>query len=182
MTNNNESTEQLIETLTAEIAKEGEAHRFSNLAGLVGKLNHALQLEAEERSVKTRLELLRASISGEGGSPTDRPIQRLIVHVTQGMINQNLLTLTEPIKTRLIRVGENMHIRCVPSGDEFETTVLASGNKLQERGKIGKFYRDAQVKAGDVVELRNLGNHHWELRRLDNREYHTMKLKALEMV
>ena len=55
----------------------------------------------------------------------------------QGMINQNLLTLTEHINRGTIRVGETMDIETVPGGERFTTKVLPTGNKLQEREDNG---------------------------------------------
>jgi hypothetical protein len=183
MTNHNETTEQIIEHLGAKIAEAAKTHRVVELRQLVPKLTHALDLEQEERSVKSRLQTLRENVANQtGNDESSRSIRRLIVHVTQGMINQNLLTLSDQIRKGWIRIGDTMHIKALPSGDEFETVVLATGNKLQERGKIGRFYKDAHVKVGDVVELLHLGNHHWQLKRLDPQEYHMLKLKALEMI
>jgi len=60
--------------------------------------------------------------------------REIAVAVTEGMINQNLLTLTEAVRRRTIAVGDKLTVE-TPSGDQFETTVLEAGNKLQERGR-----------------------------------------------
>jgi hypothetical protein len=89
------------------------------------------------------------------------------------MINQNLLTLTEPLKHHQLKVGEELTIEALPSGDKFTSMVMQTGNKLQERGAIGKFYRDAGVRAGDFVVLREITRGQWQLqkRNLDLSEY-----------
>jgi hypothetical protein len=94
-------------------------------------------------------------------------IRELVIDVTQGMINQNLLTLSPHMRRGIIRSGEKLSIEALPSGDRFETELLASGNKLRERGRIAKFYRDAAVRAGDLVVLREVTPGHWQLKKGD---------------
>jgi len=96
-------------------------------------------------------------------SIAERPKCRLVVDVTQGMINQNLLTLSEHVKAGRIRPGIEMTIEATPSGDLFSSTLLSDGNRLQERGAIARFYRDARVRAGDKVVLTEDSPNHWKL-------------------
>ena len=53
-------------------------------------------------------------------------LRKLPVEVTQGMIKQNLLTLTEHVKRGRIRVGEDLIVETQPSGERFRTRAYAS--------------------------------------------------------
>jgi hypothetical protein len=118
------------------------------------------QYEASKSRVRT---LKNESQPTSAFVRTPGSIRELAVPVTQGMITQNLLTLTEPVKRGKILVGERLSIEALPSRDQFQTELLASGKKLRERGKIAKFYRDAGVHAGDVVLLTERTPGQWQL-------------------
>lgn len=103
--------------------------------------------------------------------PDEEPIQggsrnSLVIEVTQGMINQNLLTLTDHVKSGRIRVGSEMKIEARPSGELFCTDLLGDGNRLRERGAIARFYRDARVHAGDKVVLTQESPNRWTLEKV----------------
>lgn len=133
---------------------------------LTKKAAELTAIKDQDEANKSRFRALRnGSQSSTAFVGTLGAIRELAVHVTQGMINQNLLTLTEPVKRGKIRVGERLSIEAIPSGDRFHTELLAIGNKLQERGRIGKFYRDAGVHAGDVVLLIELTPGQWQLKK-----------------
>lgn len=100
-------------------------------------------------------------------SQTGKPPRRLVVEVTQGMINQNLLTLTEARQRGQVRVGEKFEIT-LPSGRQFETDLCPPGNKLRERSMIREFYAAEHIKAGDKVALvENDQRGSWRLIRAD---------------
>ena len=80
------------------------------------------------------------------------------------MIRQNLLTLTDAVKRGAIGVGDKLTVE-TPNGEQFETILLETGNKLRARGKIAKFYRDFNVRAGDVVLLREITPGRWRLQK-----------------
>ena len=56
------------------------------------------------------------------------------VKVSQGMINQNLLTLTEYVNRGVVRIGEEFTVESDPPGEFFKTDIVRHGNKLRERG------------------------------------------------
>lgn len=99
--------------------------------------------------------------------PDPRFRREIRIEVSQGMINQNLLTLTEAIKRGTVRVGEELIIEALPSERKFKTVVMASGNKLQERGEINKFYSSAGVREGDYVILQEVSLGQWKLRKAE---------------
>ena len=94
-------------------------------------------------------------------------LRRVLIEVTQGMINQNLLTVTEALKRGQLKAGEELIIEAIPSGEKFKTVVMPSGNKLQERGAIGRFYRKARVVADECVELLEVTPMQWKLQKSD---------------
>ena len=98
-------------------------------------------------------------------------LRELPVEVSQGMINQNLLTLTDHVKRGRIRVGEEMLIEALPSGERFRTDLVVNGNKLRERGAIGRFYREAGVHDGEFVVLTETAPQRWRLRKAAEGEH-----------
>ena len=85
------------------------------------------------------------------------------------MIRQNLLTFTEALRRGKLKSGEEMRIESVVSGERFRSEILGTGNRLQERGAVGRFYRDAQVKGGDYVTLEEVSAGEWKLSKSDRR-------------
>ena len=87
------------------------------------------------------------------------------IQVTQGMINQNLLTLTEYVNRGIVRVGEEFTVESEPSGELFKTELTDNGNKFRERGAIARFYREAHIRAGDSIALTEISPRRWKLRK-----------------
>jgi len=104
-----------------------------------------------------------ASTRAQPSSPT-----RLVIEVTQGMINQNLLTLTGHVKAGRVFPKTEMRIEAKPSGELFCTDLLPEGSRLRERGAIARFNRDAKVCAGDEVVLSKAAADRWTLEKLHN--------------
>lgn len=94
--------------------------------------------------------------------PPAKRLRRIRSEITQGEINQNLLTLTSARKRGHIRIGEHFKIR-MPDGQEFETELVHPGNRLRERGWIREFYRQQGIKPGDFVVLEEIEPGIWKL-------------------
>ena len=158
-----------IENLMSEImTKIGQAATKQNLAELeilTKQASELKQMQEQIASIQQRLtsfgDKVERKLPSTGQSTFGQ--RELLIEVTQGMINQNLLTVTEPLQRGQIRVGEDMIIEPLPDGEKFKTVVMSSGNKLQERGCIGRFYRQAGVRAGDYVILREISRGQWQL-------------------
>jgi hypothetical protein len=158
-----ESIEKAIDDCMGQISQAADRKDLNVLEHLTQKASELRAMEDQVAAIENRLRSL-----GNGSELPDTParsgaIRELAIDVTQGMINQNLLTLTDHIKRGMLRPGEKLNVETVPTGDCFETELLASGNKLKERGKIGKFYREVGVHAGDVVVLREITPGIWQL-------------------
>jgi hypothetical protein len=95
----------------------------------------------------------------------DQRLRELPVEVTGGMIGQNYLTLTPHIRQQRIQIGEDLTIEAHPSGERFRTQLLEKGNKLQERGAIARFFRDAGVHEGDFIVLAETEPKRWTLKK-----------------
>jgi hypothetical protein len=98
--------------------------------------------------------------------PRREGLRCIDVEITQGMINQNLLVLTDAVNRGIINIGETLALECVPSGERFSTEVIEQGKKLRERGAIGRFYATARVRARDNVRMSEVAPRHWRLERL----------------
>ena len=67
-------------------------------------------------------------------------------------------------------------IEALPSGEQFETVVLEKGNKLRARGEVARFYREANVRAGDYVLLTEIAPRRWTLKKAPPGEYGLSRL------
>jgi Asp-tRNA(Asn)/Glu-tRNA(Gln) amidotransferase C subunit len=103
--------------------------------------------------------------------------RELPVEVTEGDIRQNLLKLTPHIKRGKIKIGEQLIIEALPSGERFQTDLCEKGNKLRARGEIARFYKEATVKAGDYVLLTEVSQGHWILKKAPFGEYGLSRLR-----
>ena len=164
----NELTEKIERATTDMMRQITAAAQRKDLNVLEHLTKEATELRAmsdQIAAIERRFESLMNGSPKADIHKVARGIREFAIDVSQGMINQNLLTLTEQVKRGMIHIGERLMIETVPSGDRFETDLIASGNKLRERGKIAKFYRDAGVRAGDVVTLTELSPGVWQLKK-----------------
>jgi hypothetical protein len=154
----------------SKIAKAAASQNLAELETLTKRASELKHMKEQIASIQHRL----IGFAGNGGikiqsnGHSTLTQRELLIEVSQGMINQNLLTLTEPLKRGQIHVGEELIIEALPSGERFKTQVMTNGNKLQERGAIGKFYRAASVRAGDFVVLREVSRGSWQLLKRQN--------------
>jgi len=154
------------------MAKISQAANKQDLGALERLTKRAAEFKQMKEQVVAIQQRLRTMIeSGENGPAAERPSaptrREARTEVTQGMINQGLLTLTNALRRGTIKAGEEMIVEAAPSGRKFKTVVMASGNKLQERGEVRKFYESAGIMAGDYVLLAELAPGQWKLQKAD---------------
>jgi hypothetical protein len=89
-------------------------------------------------------------------------MRTLRIEVSQGMLNQHLLTLTDAKTRGLVKAGEKFTIH-LPDGMSFSTELCDPGNKLRERGQIRKFYENQKIAEGDKVILTEITRGSWNL-------------------
>jgi hypothetical protein len=89
-------------------------------------------------------------------------LRTFVIEVSQGMINQHLLTLTDAKRLEKVATGETFEIQ-LPDGTTFKTDLCQPGNKLRERGMIRQFYESSKVEQGDKVVLKETAPGIWKL-------------------
>jgi hypothetical protein len=138
----------------------------AELEALTKRASELKQMKEQVAAIQHRLHSMSGGGESRGkSSAREGFLRELLIEVSQGMISQNLLTMTMPLRRGLVKVGEELIIEPLPKGERFKTDVMQPGNKLRERGKIGKFYRDAGVQAGDYVILREVALGQWQLQK-----------------
>lgn len=160
--------EEILDETMAKVKEAAEKKDLGALRELAGRAEELKQMKEQVLAIQQRLREVGNGAQGVqlAPPPTRSKLREIRIRVSQGMINQNLLTLTEAIRRGTVRVGEEMTIKVMPSEREFTTVVLPSGNKLRERGEIHKFYAAANVVAGDYVMLQETTPGQWKLRKV----------------
>jgi hypothetical protein len=143
-----------------EAAHKKDSSALNPLNGRMAELN---KMKRDLQAIIQRLEEMstpnRAGATGGSGG-----LRKIRIRVTQGMINQNLLTLTEALRRGIVRTGEMFMIETFPNHRKFKTVLQRVGNKLQERGLIASFYRAANTQADGIVELVEIAPGSWYLK------------------
>lgn len=153
-----------INNVQAETMRRiGEAAAKQDVKALGQLTARAAKLAEMQRTVIGIETALNEYKSPSASGADNGNLRRLPIRVSEGMIRQNLLTFTEHIKQGRIQVEEEMIIEARPTGARFPSKVLLNGNRLQERGEIGRFYRAAGVHDGDVVVLTETKRNEWTL-------------------
>jgi len=86
----------------------------------------------------------------------------LEVQVSEGMLNQNLMTLTNARKKGMIASDERFHVT-LPDGSRFKTELCSPGNRFRERSMIRKFYENENVQPEESVYLVEVEEGSWKL-------------------
>jgi hypothetical protein len=161
---------EMMKTIDGLIAKTWDdlkeaAHEKNSAAlnSLNGRMAELGKMKKDLQTIIARLQEMSAT-SKPGHGRTESGLRKIRIRVTQGMINQNLLTLTEALKSGIVRTKETFTITTLPNQRRFETFLERVGNKLRARGAIGRFYEAADIQDGDIVELIETESGKWQLR------------------
>ena len=131
----------------------------------------SLEVEKELRrlegvlSINGHFGLNHGGGAGDSGEPENgaaiktRPLR---IKITEGMIRQNLLTLTRAVKRGLMHVNEQVSF-VFPDGEELSSKIMRPGNRLQERGRVRELYRQNNVCPGDFLVLEKTASGEWKL-------------------
>lgn len=169
---------QLIDRIK-EASDDGRMEDVQVYAGQVTKLRKAAShLKVLEKESEESLSLLGAFTDIRERDPVTG-LRNLEIEVTEGMVNQSLLTLTEAKKRGEVQVGEKFTVH-LPDGTHFTSELTEPGNKLRERSSIRRFYTSAKVADGDKVSLVEFKSGHWRLMRSDSPEAIEANQKSLE--
>lgn len=173
------TTTAIDEMIEATMQKIAEAAGKRDLATVAGLTRKAAELEDMKKTVEVIEEKLNSLKTSTAPMTSQRQLdvklRELPVEVTGGMLRQNLLTLTTHVKRGRIRTGEELTVEAYPSGERFQTELMMNGNKLQERGAIGRFYREAGVREGDFVVLVEVAPRRWTLKKAPHGQYQSRR-------
>jgi hypothetical protein len=169
-----------IKNVMAQIAEAASKQDLVAIQHLTRKASELQEMKEQMAAIQQRI----VSLNGESDNiqpktatqPVNGRIRQLPIEVTDGMIRQNLLTLAPHVRSGKIKVGEELIIEALPSGQRFQTVLLEQGKKLQARSEIASFYRDAKVKGNDYVLLTEIAPGHWTLKKAPPGEYGVSRL------
>lgn len=134
-------------------------------------VRHVVRSYDQVEKCATVLEELRLVLEGhwqEFGSPvgekteTTGGFRRMQIEITQGMINQKYISLTEAKKRGLVEIGEKFRIDA-GSGSVVETILINPGNKFQNRSFVQEFFDKSQARVGDLLELTEVQKGAWRM-------------------
>ena len=180
LTHMNTQAEELKKHINATYNQIIEAAKQYNLTDVQRHTRKVVELEdlkKQHEIIQQRLANLTSGVTAVTTSTTkEQPqangkIRELPIEVTDGMIRQNLLTLTPHVKRGRIKIGEELIIEAIPSGERFVTRLMRIGNKLRARGEIAHFYRTTGVKGGDYVVLTEISPGKWTLTKAPHGKY-----------
>jgi hypothetical protein len=140
---------------------------LNHVDGLCVKIETELKRLEEELTIRGHFEVASSDTvevpsteySKIAKTGTARPLR---IEVSEGMIRQNLLTLTKGVKRGLMKVREEIQIR-LPNGELLKSRIMPPGNRLQERGGIRRLYLEYNVKAGDSILLFKQESGEWKM-------------------
>lgn len=151
----NSQTEEIISRIITA-AKERNFHMVIELAS-VGK---------EAEAVEKRQIEIKARLSGLNGSPAPSnslQYRKCLIEVTPGGLKYSYLLVSGPIRKRILTKKDTLKIHVPVTGETFTTEIYPRNKNLKEREAIGRFYKAAGVKAGDMVVLTETMPNEWTL-------------------
>jgi hypothetical protein len=152
-----------IQNLKDKVLREILVAVHENDTARLDRLNsHAQRLEALLRTAigvndkfqRLTKEVTQATATTEGMEP-----RKITIGLTAGMIRNHMLVIT-PYNGQ---IDDQEPMRVITRFSAFDTIFLRSGNKLQERSGIRKFYEGRQVDSGDSVTLQEIRSGKWYL-------------------
>jgi hypothetical protein len=157
-----EQIEMMMEQIKFQTRPSGDLDWIKHCAEKSQLLQHhqAALKELEEDAVDVLFNTL--SFESDDVEVAGGGLRTITVEVSQGMLNQHLLTLTDARRQRVVHLGEKFKIQ-LTDGTEFTTELCDPGNKLRERGLIRRFYDEAKITAGDKVILKETSKGNWRL-------------------
>lgn len=154
--------EMLASQIHGEAKPTGDMSWVQHCSKKIEQLNSNRQ--ALNKIEAQLIDVLRNSLSFDSDRSKASPagLRTLLIEVSQGMINQNLLTLTDAKKEGKVQIGEKFEIQ-LPDGETFQTELCEPGNKLRERGYIRQFYEKNKIGDRDRVKLEEIRPGSWRL-------------------
>src|SRR5205809_7083219 len=173
---------KLLGSVYSQIDEAAKKHDLTSIRRLTVRAAELEELKQQHATIQQRIASLSGAEVAESFSAemehTNGSLRELPIEVTGGMKRQNLLTLTPHVKRGKIKVGEQLMIEALPSGERFQTELLEQGNRLRARSEIAQFYRDAKVNEGDYVLLSEVDAGRWTLKKAPPGKYGLSALLA----
>lgn len=164
-----------IAIVMKQISEAASSHDLQSVQKLSRKAAELQELKEQMAAIHHRMNALvnneNEVANATPAEESNGKLREFLVEVTDGDIRQNLLKLTPHLKRGKIKIGEELIMEAVPSGERFQTVVSEKGNKLRARGEIAQFYKDAKVKAGDHVLLTEIAPGRWTLKKTSSVEH-----------
>lgn len=124
------------------------------------KLEQALEVIQDE--LEELVEEFGADAPKDRSRKTTTGSRKIQVQITQGMINQKYLSLTQAKKAGIVKVGDSFKIH-VGDGIVVETCLINPGNKFQNRTFVQSVFEKHGAEAGDYIELEEQEDHSWTM-------------------
>lgn len=167
----NEQVGDILEMLADQI--KDQAHPEGAMAWLQHCSKELEIIQRDQKALKEAEEHLIEVLKNTLGFSSDRVavsasgLRSLVIEVSQGMINQHLLTLTDAKRMGKVTLGEQFKVR-LPDGTTFKTDLCDPGNKLRERSLIRRFYESVNAVEGDKITMKEETPGNWVLLKGDD--------------
>ena len=89
--------------------------------------------------------------------------RKCIIEVTRGSLEYSYLLVSGPLKKKILMPSEVLKIHVPATGETFSTKIYLKNKNLNEREAIGRFYKAAAIKVGDLVALTEIAPNEWTL-------------------
>ncbi len=140
--------------ISGEIQKEAIAKNYDRIDTLNQTAKRLTNMETEIQSEHGRIGCCASATPGS---------KHFSITVSQGALDYHYFVVTPALKAGLMKPNQPIKIK-LPTGVEFQTVALMP-NRLKERGKIGAFFQQAKVKAGDVLNVKEVSPDVWEVKK-----------------
>jgi hypothetical protein len=151
----NSQTEEII----SRIKKAAENRNFHMVIELASVGKEAEAVEQRQKEIKEKLTGLNGS-----ALPVERPQYRnCLIEVTRGGLKYSYLLVSGPIRKQILTKNEKLKIHIPVTGETFTTEIYFRNKNLKEREAIGRFYKAADVKVGDMLVLTETAPNEWTL-------------------
>lgn len=152
--------------------------------GLLATIDKLEKYKVVAGRLQERMEEIRDLDLGLSGGSEERfarenGLRKIEVEVTEGMLRQSILSMTQAKKAKVVSVGEEFTIR-LTDGQQFTTELIEPGNKFRERGRIRSIYEAHRVEPGDRIVLEEVEKGIWGIQ--VKRAKAALEEKFLEMM
>lgn len=111
-----------------------------------------------------KLQKMKSELPSLQGTVVSSASKAFEVVVTEGARKHSYLSATPGIKANLLREGQE--VRLILGQQEIGTRVTAKYGRFQERGAVGKFYRDQQINKDDKLRVSLTAEGKWRVEKI----------------